>query len=170
MQGVLKKLSDDPDTALVTVRTLGMILDPSLPEKSLAASLAKLAAHAKGAYKTVLLPVGPDGRVSASDTVVRTVLGGTAKAPEQGAAVRVAVLNATGKAAAVDAARIALVNGDADGGVQFDVVLEERRRPPQRRQRRPGPVRWLPSPAARPHRTPRSPSSSGGTATFELPR
>ncbi|MFJ2741890.1 LCP family protein [Streptomyces sp. NPDC087440] len=122
MQGVLKKLSDDPDTALVTVRNLGMILDPSLPEKSLAASLAKLAGHAKkGAYQTVLLPVGPDGRVSGSDTVVKTVLGGTATAPEQGAAVRVGVRNATGRTAAVEAARITLVNGGytfADGGKQ----------------------------------------------------
>ncbi|GAA3489498.1 LCP family protein [Streptomyces cremeus] len=120
MNGVLKKLSDDPDTALITVRNLGMILDPSLPEKSLATSLAKLAAHAKkGAYQTVLLPVGSDGRVSASDTVVKTVLGGTAGTPEQGAAVQVGVRNATGKPAAVEAARIALVNGGytfADGG------------------------------------------------------
>ncbi|MCX5201261.1 LytR C-terminal domain-containing protein [Streptomyces sp. NBC_00237] len=120
MQGILKKLSDRPDTALVTVRTLGMILDPSLPEQSLATSLAKLAAHAKkGAYKTVLLPVGSDGRVSESDTVVKTVLGGTATAPEQGAAVRVGVRNATGKPTAAEAARVALVNGGytfADGG------------------------------------------------------
>ncbi|MFI0979335.1 LCP family protein [Streptomyces sp. NPDC021093] len=120
MQGVLKKISDDPQTAAVTVRNLAQILDPSLPEKSLAASLAKLAGHAKkGAYKTVLLPVGADGRVSGSDTVVKTVLGGVATAPEQGAAVRVGVRNGSGKPTATEAARVTLVNGGytfSDGG------------------------------------------------------
>ena len=120
MQGVLKKISDDPKVAAVTVKTLVMILDPSLTEQSLATSLAKLAEHAKkGAYRTVPLPVRADGRVSASDTVVKTVLGGTASAPDQGAAVRVGVRNASGKQAATEAARIVLVNGGysfADGG------------------------------------------------------
>jgi hypothetical protein len=112
MHSVLKKISDDPQAATVTVQSLAQILDPSLPEKSLAASLAKLAEHAKkGAYKTVLLPVRADGRVSESDTVVKTVLGGTATAPEQGAAVRVGVRNASGKPNATENARIALVNG-----------------------------------------------------------
>ncbi|GHH33289.1 LCP family protein [Streptomyces candidus] len=111
MHAVLKKISDDPQAATVTVQSLAQILDPSLPEKSLAVSLAKLAEHArKGAYQTVLLPVRPDGRVSESDTVVKTVLGGTATAPEQGAAVRVGVRNATGKPSATENARIALVN------------------------------------------------------------
>ncbi|MFI5804615.1 LCP family protein [Streptomyces sp. NPDC051561] len=120
MQGVLKKFSDDPQAAKVTIQNLAQILDPSLPEPELAGSLAKRAEHAKkGAYRTVLLPVGTDGRVAASDTVVKTVLGGTAKAPEQGEAVRVAVRNATGKPAATEASRIVLVNGGytfADGG------------------------------------------------------
>ncbi|MFJ6697720.1 LCP family protein [Streptomyces sp. NPDC091272] len=120
VQGVLKKISDDPQTAVVTVRNLAQILDPSLPEKSLAASLAKLAGHAKkGAYRTVLLPVGNDGRISAADTVVKTVLGGVATTPEQGASVRVGVRNGSGNPSATEAARIALVNGGytfADGG------------------------------------------------------
>ncbi|WP_433547732.1 LytR C-terminal domain-containing protein [Streptomyces sp. CA-294286] len=111
MHAVLKKISDDPQAATVTVQSLAQILDPSLPEKSLAVSLAKLAEHAKkGAYQTVLLPVRPDGRVSESDTVVKNVLGGTATAPEQGAAVRVGVRNATGKPSATENARITLVN------------------------------------------------------------
>ncbi|MFF0746559.1 LytR C-terminal domain-containing protein [Streptomyces sp. NPDC004111] len=120
MQGVLKKISDDPKAAAVTVKSLALILDPSLTEQSLAGSLAKLAEHAKkGAYRTVALPVRTDGRVSESDTVVKTVLGGTATAPDQGDAVRVGVRNASGKQAATEAARIALVNGGysfADAG------------------------------------------------------
>ncbi|MET9510727.1 LCP family protein [Streptomyces flavidovirens] len=114
MQGVLKKISDDPQAATTTVRTLAQILDPSLPEKDLGASLAKLADHAKrGAYKTALLPVQPDGKLSdsAADSVVKDILGGSASSPEQGAAVRVGVRNANGNTDANEAARIALVNG-----------------------------------------------------------
>jgi hypothetical protein len=129
MQGVLKKISDDPKVAAVTVKALVMILDPSLTEQSLATSLAKLAEHAKkGAYRTVPLPVRADGRVSASDTVVKTVLGGTAAAPEQGAAVRVGVRNASGKQAATEAARIVLVNGGysfADAGTAATAAVSK---------------------------------------------
>lgn len=42
MRGVLRKLSEDPKAATVTIETLAQILDPSLPEQDLGASLAKL--------------------------------------------------------------------------------------------------------------------------------
>ncbi|MEN8650489.1 LCP family protein [Streptomyces sp. 21So2-11] len=122
MHGVLKKISDDPQAATTTVRTLAQILDPSLPEKALGASLAKLAEHAKGGdYKTAQLPVQPDGKLSeaAADSVVTDVLGGSIRSPEQGAAVRVGVKNATANPDAPETARIALVNGGyayLDGG------------------------------------------------------
>ena len=70
-----------------TVQTLAQILDPSLTDKDLGAFLAKLADHAKGGdYKTALLPVQQDGTLSeqATDSVVKDVLGGTVKSPEQG--------------------------------------------------------------------------------------
>ncbi|MBT2488994.1 LCP family protein [Streptomyces sp. ISL-96] len=114
MQGVLKKISDDPQAATTTVRTLAQILDPSLPEKDLGASLAKLAEHAKrGKYKTVQLPVQPDGKLSdsAAGSVVKDILGGSASSPEQGAAVRVGVKNAHGNTDATETARIALITG-----------------------------------------------------------
>ncbi len=114
MRGVLRKMSSDPQSATVTVQTLAQILDPSLTDKDLGAFLAKLGDHAKeGDYKTTLLPVQQDGSVSeqATDSVVRNELGGTVKAPEKGAAVRVGVKNATGAKAATKAARVALVNG-----------------------------------------------------------
>ena len=116
MYGVLRKISDDPKAATVTVQTLAQILDPSLPESDLGASLAKLAEHAKaGAYKTAVLPVQSDGTLSqqASDSVVKDILGGrsAAAASDQGAAVRVGVKNASGNAKATEAARITLVNG-----------------------------------------------------------
>ncbi|MET4645187.1 hypothetical protein ABID95_004938 [Streptomyces atratus] len=114
MRGVLRKISDDPKAATVTVQTLAQILDPSLPERDLGASLAKLAEHAKiGDYKTALLPVQPDGTLTdaATESVVKDILGGTVKAPDQDAAVRVGVKNGTGDEDGTESARIRLVNG-----------------------------------------------------------
>ncbi|MEU0136575.1 LCP family protein [Streptomyces sp. NPDC006296] len=114
MRSVLRKLSEDPKAATVTIETLAQILDPSLPEQDLGASLAKLAGHAKvGDYKTELLPVQSDGTLteSAVASVVKDVLGGKVKAPEQGAAVRVGIKNATGNTKGTERARVQLVNG-----------------------------------------------------------
>ncbi|MGW2053718.1 LCP family protein [Streptomyces sp. NPDC001840] len=114
LQGVLRKLSDDPQAATITVETLAQILDPSLPEKDLGASLAKLAEHAKvGDYTTTVLPVETDGTLSdeAANGVVKDILGGSVSAPEKGTAVRVGVKNASGNEDAAESARIALVNG-----------------------------------------------------------
>ncbi|MFE3520364.1 LCP family protein [Streptomyces sp. NPDC059161] len=116
MYGVLRKISDDPKAATVTVQTLAQILDPSLPESDLGASLAKLAEHAKtGAYKTAVLPVQSDGSLSqqASDSVVKDILGGQVGGGgvDKGTAVRVGVKNASGNAKATEAARVTLVNG-----------------------------------------------------------
>ncbi|MFE3514204.1 LCP family protein [Streptomyces sp. NPDC059166] len=114
MRGVLRKLSEDPKAATVTIETLAQILDPSLPEQDLGASLAKLAGHAKvGDYKTELLPVQSDGTLTdqATEDVVKDVLGGRVKAPDQGAAVRVGIRNATGNTKGTEYARVQLVNG-----------------------------------------------------------
>ncbi|MEU0374867.1 LytR C-terminal domain-containing protein [Streptomyces sp. NPDC006283] len=114
MQAVLKKLPDDPKSATVIVETLAQILDPSLNERDLGSSLAKLAEHAKGGdYKTAVLPVQKDGTLTdqAANSVVKDVLGGSVSAPEQGAAVRVGVRNGSGNDAATEKARVLLVNG-----------------------------------------------------------
>ncbi|MFF4163200.1 LCP family protein [Streptomyces sp. NPDC001741] len=114
MRGVLRKMSEDPEAATVTVQTLAQILDPSLPEQDLGASLARLAGHAKvGDYKTELLPVQADGTLTdeATESVVKDVLGGAVKAPDPDAAVRVGVRNGTGDTDGTNAARIQLVNG-----------------------------------------------------------
>ncbi|GAA3371464.1 polydiglycosylphosphate transferase PdtA [Streptomyces sannanensis] len=114
MYGVLRKISSDPKAATITIQTLAQILDPSLPESDLGASLAKLAEHAKvGDHKTTLLPVQDDGTLGdkATESVVKDILGGTVHAPEQGAAVRVGVKNASGNQDAAESARITLVGG-----------------------------------------------------------
>ncbi|MYW29435.1 LCP family protein, partial [Streptomyces sp. SID2119] len=114
MRAVLRKISEDPKAATVTVETLAQVLDPSLPEKDLGASLAKLASRAKvGDYKTAMLPVQDDGTLTdtATRSVVKDILGGTVKTPEEGAPLRVAVRNATGDTGAGESARITLVNG-----------------------------------------------------------
>ncbi|MFE4615300.1 LCP family protein [Streptomyces sp. NPDC056747] len=124
MNGVLRKISDDPKAATVTVESLVQILDPSLPEKDLGASLAKLAEHAKiGAYKTALLPVEQDGTLTegASDSVVKDILGGKVSAPEAGDVPRVSVRDGSGKDA-TEAARVVLTNGGYAfiGGAEAD--------------------------------------------------
>jgi anionic cell wall polymer biosynthesis LytR-Cps2A-Psr (LCP) family protein len=114
MQGVLRKLSSDAQAATVTVQTLQQILDPSMTDKDLGTFLAELADLAKGGdYRTALLPVRDDGTLSAetSASVVKDVLGGTAKSPDQDAAVRVSVQNATGVKDNTEKARVVLLNG-----------------------------------------------------------
>ncbi|THA22666.1 LytR family transcriptional regulator [Streptomyces sp. A1277] len=114
MRGVLRKMSADPKAATVTVQTLAQILDPSLPEKDLGASLAKLAEHAKiGDYKTALLPVQDDGTLTdaATESVVKDILGGTVKAPSADGVVRVGIKNATGDTGGTESARGKLING-----------------------------------------------------------
>ncbi|WP_415940924.1 LCP family protein [Streptomyces sp. 067-1] len=114
MQGVLRKLSSDPQAATTTVQTLGLILDPPLTEKDLGTFLAGLSDRAKGGdFKTALLPVQDDGRLTAeaSDSVVKDVLGGTAKSPDKDAAVSVSVRNATGDEDRTGKARVVLLNG-----------------------------------------------------------
>ncbi|MEU9065605.1 LytR C-terminal domain-containing protein [Streptomyces sp. NPDC048109] len=114
MQGVLRKMSSDPQAATTTVQTLGLILDPPLTESDLGTFLAGLSDRAKGGdFKTALLPVQDDGRLSAeaSDSVVKDVLGGTAKSPDKDAAVSVSVRNATGDEDRTGKARVVLLNG-----------------------------------------------------------
>ncbi|MFF8092013.1 LCP family protein [Streptomyces sp. NPDC016675] len=114
MQGVLRKLSSDPQAATTTIQTLGLILDPPLTDQDLGAFLAGLSDLAKGGdFKTALLPVGGDGRLSAeaSDSIVKDVLGGTAKSPDKDAAVSVSVRNATGVEDRTGKARVVLLNG-----------------------------------------------------------
>ncbi|AWK08631.1 hypothetical protein DDQ41_06515 [Streptomyces spongiicola] len=114
MYGVLRKMPSDAASATVTIETLAQILDPSLPEKDLGASLARLSGRAKGGdYKTAVLPVQDDGTLGrdVADGMVKDVLGGRVSAPEQGAAVRVAVRNGSGDGDATESTRIVLVNG-----------------------------------------------------------
>ncbi|WP_225844633.1 LCP family protein [Streptomyces sp. HPF1205] len=116
MEAVLKKMPSDAADATKTVQALSQILDPSLSDSQLGASLARLAELAKtGAYDTAMLPVGSDGSLSpqATRSVVSTVLGGNVK---QGSGAssgqpRVTISDASGKAKAASIAQAAIVNG-----------------------------------------------------------
>jgi anionic cell wall polymer biosynthesis LytR-Cps2A-Psr (LCP) family protein len=142
LQGVLRKMSDDPKAATTTVQSLAQILDPSLTEADLGASLAKLAKHAKeGDYKTTVLPVEPDGTLSeqATNSVVKDILGGSVSAPEPGDTLRIGVRNASGTQGAKESARIALVNagytfvdaGTADAVTSSQVTYGDPKSKPQ---------------------------------------
>lgn len=114
MRGVLRKMSSDPHAATVTVQTLAQIIEPPLTDKDLGTFLAGLAEQAKsGHYRTALLPVQSDGTLSAQESadVVKKILGGTAKSPDKGSAVQVAVENASGSTKKSDSARVVLLNG-----------------------------------------------------------
>ncbi|MFI2911531.1 LytR C-terminal domain-containing protein [Streptomyces sp. PDY-4] len=114
MHGVLRKMTSDPDAATLTVQTLGQILEPPLTDKDLGDFLARLSDRAKGGdHKSALLPVQDDGTLTAeaSDSVVKDVLGGTAKSPDENAAVSVSVRNATGVKDHTEKARVVLLNG-----------------------------------------------------------
>jgi hypothetical protein len=111
---VLGKLSTDEASVTNTVKALGQILDPSISEASLGASLAGLAERAKsGAYATEVLPVEPDGTLSArtGDGMIKDVLGGTVNNSDPGASPRVALRDAGSASGASGKARVALVNG-----------------------------------------------------------
>ncbi|MFE4663241.1 LCP family protein, partial [Streptomyces hydrogenans] len=113
VNGVLRKMPSDATNATGAVEYLQQIADPSLPEKDLGASLAKLAERAKtGAYKTALLPVGQDGALAegAGDSVVKDILGGKATALDASGVPRVSIKDGTGEDA-VEAAKVVLING-----------------------------------------------------------
>ncbi|MER8039837.1 LCP family protein [Streptomyces hydrogenans] len=113
VNGVLRKMPSDATNATGAVEYLQQIADPSLPEKDLGASLAKLAEHAKtGAYKTALLPVGQDGALAegAGDSVVKDILGGKVTALDASGVPRVSIKDGTGEDA-VEAAKVVLING-----------------------------------------------------------
>ncbi|WP_309061540.1 LCP family protein [Streptomyces sp.] len=114
MHGVLRKMTSDPDAATTTIQTLGQIIEPPLTDKDLGAFLARLSDLAKGGdHTTALLPVQDDGTLTAqtSDSVVKDILGGTAKSPDKDAAVSVSVRNATGVKDRTEQARVVLLNG-----------------------------------------------------------
>jgi anionic cell wall polymer biosynthesis LytR-Cps2A-Psr (LCP) family protein len=121
LQATLRKISDDPKAATITVQTLAQILDPSLTESDLGAALAKLAKHAKeDDYKTVVLPVQAGGALSPQGgSEVKDILGGSVSAPDESGVLRIGVKNATGDKSAMESARVTLINAGynvIDGG------------------------------------------------------
>ncbi|WP_435130420.1 LytR C-terminal domain-containing protein [Actinacidiphila sp. bgisy144] len=115
MQAVLMKMPSDAADATRTVQALAQILDPSLTDKQLGASLAQLADLAKtGQYSTSMLPVQKDGTLSeaATQSVVKNVLGGSVKqSTGSSGPARVSVKDASGKSKSAAMAQAAIVNG-----------------------------------------------------------
>jgi hypothetical protein len=114
MSGVLHKISTDEDAATATIDSLGQVLDPSLSQAALGATLADLAERVKaGDFSVRPLPVQPDGTVSdaTSRGLVKDVLGGTVDNSDPDAAPRVLVRNASGDDDAGAGARVDLING-----------------------------------------------------------
>ncbi|NEA55395.1 LCP family protein [Streptomyces sp. SID13666] len=114
MQAVLAKMPSDSASATKTVEALNSIPDPSLPVNALGASLAQLAEQAKtGTYSTALLPVQPNGTLSAqaTESVVKDVLGGTVKNAGASAQARVLIKDASGDKKAAGLAQAAILNG-----------------------------------------------------------
>ncbi|WP_037906771.1 LCP family protein [Actinacidiphila yeochonensis] len=113
MEAVLEKMPSDTAGATKTVQALTQILDPSLTESQLGASLAALADLAKtGAYSTLTLPVGSDGTLSdQAAATVKSTLGTTVKpGGASSGEARVAVKDASGEAKAASMAQAAITN------------------------------------------------------------
>ena len=124
MQGVLRKLSSDPQAATVTVQTLAQILDPSLTEKDLGAFLAKLAEPRQGRRLqdgAAARPAATARSASRPPTASsRTSSAARSRAPTRTPPSAVGIKNATRRQGRHrDSARVALVNGGytfVDGG------------------------------------------------------
>ncbi|MCQ4081936.1 LCP family protein [Streptomyces sp. RB6PN25] len=127
MQAVLMKMPSDAESATKIVDAMGAILDPSLTDQQLGASLAQLSNQVKnGGYQTAMLPVQPNGTLSApsSDSVVKDILGGAVKNSDPSGTPTVAVKNASGNAGAASSAQVAVVNSGytyVDGGTASPV-------------------------------------------------
>lgn len=114
MHAVLEKLPSDAPDATKTVQALSQILDPSLTDKQLGASLAQLADLAKtGQYSTSMLAVEKDGSLSPrSADSVKAILGGSVKhSGSSSAQPRVSVKDATGTSKDLGLAHAAILNG-----------------------------------------------------------
>ncbi|MFJ8041559.1 LytR C-terminal domain-containing protein [Kitasatospora sp. NPDC096147] len=115
MAAVLKVMPADAKEAQDTVRRVGSVLDPSLPEPALGGVLAQLARYTQGGKLTVsTLKVQPDGTLdeATAGAQVKEVLGGTVgKAKAATATTRVSILNASGSDEAATTAAVQVTNG-----------------------------------------------------------
>ncbi|WP_055588515.1 LCP family protein [Peterkaempfera griseoplana] len=115
LTAVLKAMPTDASSATDVVKRMNAVMDPSLSERQLGASLAALARHAgAGHFSVATLPVKADGTVdpATAGTLVKQVLGGTVHNADSGSGpARVVIQNGTGTTAKADQAQIQVVNG-----------------------------------------------------------
>ncbi|WP_377271474.1 LCP family protein [Peterkaempfera sp. SMS 1(5)a] len=115
LTAVLKVMPTDASSASDVVKRMNAVMDPSLSEKQLGASLAALAKfEGAGHFSVTPLPVKPDGTVdpATAGTLVKQVLGGTVHNADSGSGpARVAIQNGSGSTAKAGQAQIQVVNG-----------------------------------------------------------
>ncbi|WP_129840441.1 LCP family protein [Streptomyces sp. RFCAC02] len=114
LEAVLDTMPTDEESATGIVRNLQQIVDPSLSEEELGASLAALAAYAQDdAYTTTVLPAEEDGTISdeTAEGLVADVLDGTVSNANPDGIARIGVRDATGVDGTAEEARITLLNG-----------------------------------------------------------
>ncbi|WP_037576444.1 LCP family protein [Phaeacidiphilus oryzae] len=122
MSAVVKAFPTDAISASSDVGRMGAVLDPSLPQKDLAAALAAMATDTgRSGFRTVSLPVTAGGAVaSGGDALVKSVIGGAGQRATGGTLAQVAVQNGSGNSrntgladAALQNAGFSLASGDA---------------------------------------------------------
>ncbi|WP_308188871.1 LCP family protein [Streptacidiphilus sp. ASG 303] len=115
LAAVVKAMPADSSAATDVVKRMNAVMDPSLSEKQLGASLAALSAHAaKDRFAVRTLPVKADGTVdeATAGALVKEVLGGTVHNADRGSGpARVAVQDATGIRGRAADAQVQVVNG-----------------------------------------------------------
>ncbi|MGA5702214.1 LCP family protein [Peterkaempfera bronchialis] len=114
LSAILKAMPTDGSSAADTVKRMNAVMDPSLSEKQLGASLAALAKESgAGRFTVRTLPVKANGTVdeSSAGTLVKEVLGGTVhNADSSSGPARVAIQDASGTKGRADDAQVQVVN------------------------------------------------------------
>ncbi|MFJ6215202.1 LytR C-terminal domain-containing protein [Streptomyces sp. NPDC092296] len=114
LDAVLKVMPTDAVSATGTVKRMNAVMDPSLSEQQLGATLAALAKDSgAGHFAVRTLPVKADGTVdeNGAGALVKEVLGGTVHNADVGSGpARVAVQDGTGAKGRADDAQVQVVN------------------------------------------------------------
>lgn len=112
VQGMLAKIPHEASTTTAVLNSLAAVPDPALPNNKLAGILTALGAEEQGSrFSEQSLPLRSDGSgvmdLDKASGVVKALLGGAAKAKDNGGLTRVSVADATGRADTVSSRAMA---------------------------------------------------------------